>query len=58
MKALKRFSLVWMIAFIAALVNLSDAKFIKNPTVVLIGFMITAVLYAFADAFDELIGGE
>ena len=49
MKALKRICLVWMIAFIAAIVKTSNTEWIDNPVVLLIGFLTSGLLWGILD---------
>ena len=54
MKSVKRFALVWMIAFISAIVKWSDVEWLNNPVILIIGFALTTITYGVLDIF----GGE
>ena len=53
MKAAKRFFLVWMIVFLAAIVKWSDEEWLNNPTVLIIGFVVTALVWGLLDIFGK-----
>lgn len=53
MKALKRVFLVWMIAFLAAIVKWSNDEWLNNPKVLIIGFVVTTLGWGLLDIFGE-----
>lgn len=53
MKTIKRICLLWMIMFSAAVIHVGNAEILKNPTLVVVGFLVTTILYFLVDDFKD-----